>query len=65
MKRYTGVLSDYFREQVSQVDAFTLLNEYVIYFEAFTNTLMEIDSNFSIVEDMINEVHEHLFPQYP
>jgi hypothetical protein len=42
---YSKVLSLFFKEQLNSNNTYNLVNEYIMYFEAYSNSLIELDSN--------------------
>ena len=42
-----------------------MLCEYVMYWQAYSNAIMELSTLIFPFENIINELHQNLYPKYP
>ena len=58
------LLSDRVNHYVSP-NAFDILNEYCIYWNAYTTSIQEMSHSLVLLEDILNELWGDMFPDYP
>jgi len=50
---------------VNTINSIDLLCEYVMYWQAYSNAIMDLSTLIYPFENIINELHSNLFPNYP
>ncbi|CAD8160421.1 unnamed protein product [Paramecium octaurelia] len=50
---------------INSTNSIDLLSEYVMYWEAYSNSIIELNSIMHPLENIVNELHKKCFPQYP
>ncbi|CAD8167513.1 unnamed protein product [Paramecium octaurelia] len=50
---------------VNTINSIDLLCEYVMYWQAYSNAIMDLSTLIYPFENIINELHQNLFPKYP
>ncbi|CAK80374.1 unnamed protein product (macronuclear) [Paramecium tetraurelia] len=50
---------------INSTNSVDLLSEYVMYWEAYSNSIIELNSIMYPLENIVNELHKKYFPQYP
>lgn len=46
-------------------NAYDILNEYCIYWNAYTTSIQEMSQSLVLLEDILNELWGEMFPDYP
>ncbi|CAD8162761.1 unnamed protein product [Paramecium pentaurelia] len=67
LKCYLKGLQKYFSVfiNVNTINSIDLLCEYVMYWQAYSNAIMDLSTFIYPFENIINELHSNLFPNYP
>ncbi|CAD8150187.1 unnamed protein product [Paramecium octaurelia] len=64
---YLEGLSMYFSTFINanSTNSIDLLSEYIMYWEAYSNSMVELNGEIYPFENIVNEIHQKIFPQYP
>ncbi|CAD8081687.1 unnamed protein product [Paramecium sonneborni] len=64
---YLQGLYMYFSTFITQnsTNSIDLLSEYTMYWEAYSNSIVELNGTIYPLENIVNELHQKLFPNYP
>ncbi|CAK69997.1 unnamed protein product (macronuclear) [Paramecium tetraurelia] len=64
---YLQGLSMYFSTFITtnSTNSIDLLSEYNMYWEAYSNSMVELNGVIYPFENIVNEIHQKVFPQYP
>ncbi|CAD8061793.1 unnamed protein product [Paramecium primaurelia] len=64
---YLQGLSMYFSTFITpnSTNSIDLLSEYVMYWEAYSNSIVELNGIIYPFENIVNDIHTKIFPQYP
>ncbi|CAD8083609.1 unnamed protein product [Paramecium sonneborni] len=67
LQYYLEGLQKYFSVyiNVNTINSIDLLSEYVMYWQAYSNAIMDLSTQIYPFENIINELHQNLFPKYP
>ncbi|CAD8168536.1 unnamed protein product [Paramecium pentaurelia] len=50
---------------INSTNSVDLLSEYVMYWEAYSNSILDLNGIIYPLENIVNEIHQKCFPQYP
>ncbi|CAD8073162.1 unnamed protein product [Paramecium sonneborni] len=50
---------------VNTINSIDLLSEYLMYWQAYSNAIMDLSTIVFPFENLVNELHQNLFPKYP
>ncbi|CAD8080274.1 unnamed protein product [Paramecium sonneborni] len=63
---YLQGLQMYFSTFITQnTNSVDLLSEYTMYWEAYSNSIVDLNGIIYPLENIVNELHQNIFPKYP